>query len=378
MSRWKATASVALLLLAACVPTEAGPSSSPTPSVGSSTVPGAASPSATAEASSTPEAVAPEPITVAAADDALVGDVLLLPHGVVLVGSLAGAPAILTSSDGDTWQVQAEGALGQAGHLAELAEHDSLVLAVGWRSVRVGGGVTDEPLVVVGSQGSPWRAVSGLPLPANVGAQLSGIAADGGRVVVGGVLSDGSLAAWVTADDGVTWTGPNLIPGEPGSSISAMAFSNGEFVVVGEAIGQPSGPGVWRSVDGVDWRADHPVAHGGSLADVAATDAGAFAVGHNGEGGATVWSLAESPPAPVEPPDVEDLYALAPAGRSILVAAPNAPTTPVLLLAQSGWSPLRLAGAGTSTLRAMSAANGQFVVAGDDGSGVKVWRGSFD
>lgn len=159
MSRWKPTAPAALLLLAACGPTEAEPPSSPTPAVGSSIDPGVASPSATAEASSTPEAAAPEAITVAAADDALVGDVILLSHGVVLVGSLAGAPAILTSSDGDTWQVQAEGALGQAGYLAELAEHGSLVLAVGWRSVRVGGGVADEPLVVVGSQDGPWQAV---------------------------------------------------------------------------------------------------------------------------------------------------------------------------------------------------------------------------
>ena len=143
--------------------------------------PGAASPSATAEASPTPEAVAPTPVTVAAADDALVGDVLLLPQGLVLVGSLAGAPAIWTSSDGDTWQIQAEGTLGQAGHLADLTEHHGLVLAVGWRSVQQSGGIADEPLVVVGGKGDPWRAVNGLPLPARTRAQLSGIATDGGR-----------------------------------------------------------------------------------------------------------------------------------------------------------------------------------------------------
>lgn len=376
MSPWKAMASATLLLLAACVPTEAEPS--PPPSVGDSIVAGTASPSATAEASSTPEAVAPAPVTVAAADDALVGDMLLLSQGLVLVGSLAGAPAIWTSSDGDTWQSQAEGALGRAGHLAELAEDDGLVLAVGWRSVQVGGGIADEPLVVVGGRGGPWRPVAGLPLPANVGGQLSGIAVDGGRVVIVGVLSDGSLAAWLTTDDGATWTGPNLLPSEPGSSISAMAFSDGEFVAVGEAIGQPSGPGVWRSADGVEWSFDHPVARGGSMADVAATDGGAVAVGHDGEGRASVWSLDESPPAPVEPPEVDDLYAIAPAGGLIVVAAPNAPSTPILLLTESGWSPLRLAGAGTTTMRAVSAANGQFVVAGDDGSGVKVWRGSID
>lgn len=376
MSPWKAMASATLLLLAACVPTEAEPS--PTPSARNSTVPRTASPLATAEASSTPEAVAPAPVTVAAADDALAGDVLLLPQGLVLVGSLRGTPAIWTSSDGDTWQIQAEGALGQAGHLAELTELDGLILAVGWRSIRVDGGIANEPLVVVGDQSGAWRAVSDLPLPANVGAQLSGIARDGGRVAVGGVLSDGSLAAWVTTDDGATWAGPNVLPSEPGSSISAMVSSRGEFVAVGEALGRTSGPGVWRSIDGVEWIADHPVTRGGSLADVAAMEGGAVAVGHDGQGQATVWSLDASPPAPVEPPDVDDLYAIAPSGSSFLVAAPNAPSTPVHLLTQSGWSPLRLAGAGTTTLRAMSAVNGQFVVAGDDGSGVMVWRGRFD
>lgn len=352
--------------------------SSTVPSVHASTLPTAAPPSATAEASSTPEAVAPEPITVATGDDALVGDVILLQDGVVVVGSLGGEPAVWTSSDGDTWQMQPVGRLGEAGHLAEASAVDGLVLAVGWRSVPVGGAMADEPLVVAGGQGGPWRAVSGLPLPPNVSAQLSGIAAGRGRVVVGGVLSDGSLAAWVTTDDGVSWVGPNVLPSEPGSSIAAMAFGDGEFIAVGESIGLPSGPGVWRSPDGVTWSADHPSAGGGSLADVALTDGGPIAVGHDGEGHATVWSLTDSPPAPVEPPDVDDLYALAPIDGSILVAAPNAPSMPVLLMSDSGWTSVRLTGAGTVTLRAAAAANGQFVVAGDDGSGVKVWRGSLD
>jgi len=379
MSGWKALSSAVLLLLTACVTAETEAPASAVPSVGNSTVPSAATPSASPPASSTPEATAPGPITVAVADDALVGDVLLLPDGLVLIGSLGGAPAVWTSPDGDTWQTHPEGMLGEAGHLAEAVEVDGLVLAVGWRSVPVGGAMADEPLVVVGGQGDPWRAVRGLPLPENVGALLTGIAADrGGRVVIGGVLSDGSLAAWVTTDSGVTWTGPNRLPSEPGSSIAAMAFAGGEFIAVGESIGLASGPGVWRSVDGVAWSADHPSASGGSMADVTMTERGPFAVGHDGEGHATVWSLSESPPASVEPPDVDDLYAIAPIGGSILVAAPNAPSTPLLLLTESGWSPLRLAGAGTNTLRAVATANGQFVVAGDDGSGVKVWRGSLD
>lgn len=370
--------SAAALLLAACAPAETTAPSSTVPSADDSTAPSAAPPTATPEASSTPEAVAPAPITVAAADDALVGDVLLLPDGLVIVGSLAGAPAVWTSVDGDTWEMQAEGTLGQAGHLADATEVDGLVLAVGWRSVPVGGAMAQEPLVVAGSRAGSWRAVSGLPLPANVRAQLSGVAADRGQVVVSGLLSDGSLAAWVTTDDGVTWAGPNLLPSEAGSSIAAMAVADGEYIAVGESIGLPSGPGVWRSADGVAWRGDHPSAGGGSLADVAMTDRGPVAVGHDGEGHATVWSLNESSPAPIEAPDVDDLYAIAPIGRSILVAAPNAPSTPLLVLTDSGWTPLRLAGAGTTTLRAVSAVNGQFVVAGDDGSGVKAWRGDLD
>lgn len=378
MSRWMALVPAAALLLASCAPGETVPPSSAVPSVDHSTAPSAAPPSATAETSPTPEAVAPEPISVAAGDDALVGDALLVPDGVVVVGSLGGEPAVWTSTDGDVWQMQAEGSLGSAGHLAEASAVDGLVLAVGWRSVPVGGAMADEPLVVAGGQGGPWRAVSGLPLPPSVRAQLSGIAADRGRVVVGGILSDGSLAAWVTTDNGVSWAGPNVLPSEPGSSIAALRFGDGEFIAVGESIGLPSGPGVWRSPDGVAWTADHPPAGGGSLADVAMTERGPIAVGHDGDGHATVWSLSESPPFPLEPPDVDDLYAVAPIAGSVLVAAPNAPSTPLLLLTDDGWSPLRLAGAGTATLRAVSAANGQFIVAGDDGSGVKVWRGSLD
>lgn len=378
MSRWRIVVPAAALLLAGCAPAETAMPSSTVPSVHASTLPSAAPPSATAEASPTPEAAALEPITVANGDDALVGDALLLQDGVVVVGSLGGEPAVWTSTDGDTWQTQPVGRLGEAGHLAEASAVDGLVLAVGWRSVPVGGAMADEPLVVAGGQGGPWRAVSGLPLPTNVSAQLSGIAADRGRVVVGGVLSDGSLAAWVTTDSGVSWAGPNVLPSEPGSSIAGMAFAAGEFIAVGESIDLPSGPGVWRSPDGVAWRADHPSAGGGSLAALDTTERGPIAVGHDGEGHATVWSLSESPPALVEPPDVDDLYAIAPIAGSILVAAPNAPSTPVLLLTDNGWSSLRLAGAGTATLRAVAAANGQFVVAGDDGSAVKVWRGSLD
>jgi hypothetical protein len=129
---------------------------------------------------------------------------------------------------------------------------------------------------------------------------------------------------------------------------------------------------------GAEWSADHPGASGGSMAAVAMTDRGPFAVGHDGDGHAIVWSLGESPPAPIEPPDVDDLYAIAPIGGSILVAAPNAPSTPLLVLTQGGWAPLRLGSAETTTLRAVSADNGQFVVAGDGGLGVKVWRGSLD
>lgn len=108
------------------------------------------------------------------------------------------------------------------------------------------------------------------------------------------------------------------------------------------------------------------------------TEGGPIAVGHDGAGRATVWSLSESPPAPLDPPDVDDLYAIAPIGSSILVAAPNAPSTPLLVLTESGWSSLKLAGAGTTTLRAVATANGQFLVAGDDGFGVKAWRGDLD
>ena len=263
----KLLAPAAVLLLMACGPANTDAPSA-TMSPGHSPVASAASPSATATPSSTPKA--PEPNTVAAGDDALVGDVLLLPASLVLIGSIGGSPAIWTSTVGETWQMQAEEALGATGHLADVIEHDGLVLAVGWRSERVGGAIADEPLVVAGGNGDAWRVLGGLPLPPDVRAQLHGIATDGRRVVIGGLLSDGSLAAWVTTDSGVTWAGPNVFPTEPGSSIAAMTFADNEFLAVGESIGQQSGPGVWRSRDGLEWSADDLLARGGSIEEAKA------------------------------------------------------------------------------------------------------------
>lgn len=388
MSRWLTMVLAVVLLLAACapaptgsVPTEPAPTHSqlsPLATVDETSAPSPPSPTATEEPTPSVQAAAPSPVTVAAADDALVGDALWLADGLVVVGSLDGVPTAWTSTDGETWQAQGAGMLGEAGHLTEASAFGGLVVAVGWRSVRVGGGMTNEPLVVAGRLGGPWRPVTGLPLPPNVRVQLTGVAADGRRVVVGGVLSDGRLASWVTTDDGVTWTGPNAIPSEPGSSIAAMTFAEGEFISVGESIGMTSGPAVWRSPDGASWSADHPQVAGGSLADVASTEGGPVAVGHDGEGHATVWALRHTPPVAIEPPDVDDLYGVTGIGDSILVAAPNAASTPLLFLTESGWTPLRLTGAGSSTLRAVAASGQGFLVAGDDGSSVLAWRGSLD
>ncbi len=206
--------------------------------------------------------------TVASGDQALVGDLQAAGSTLVLVGGIDGDPAVWTSDAGTTWRRESVAGLSRGGHLADAISYRDGVVAVGWASQQVGGSVVDRPIVVART-GDIWRVVGSLPLPDGLGGLLTGVAASDTHVVVAGALSDGSPATWITADEGASWAGPSLLPGEPGSSVSAVTFVDREFIAVGEVVGAPSAPAVWRSPDGQTWELESPES-GGAMADVAA------------------------------------------------------------------------------------------------------------
>lgn len=315
-------------------------------------------------------------VTVAEGEEAVVGDLESSNGSWFLVGGLDGEPTVWASTDGQAWNLQLLPELSdRSGQLTAATAYDDGVLAVGWLSQQVGGSIIDRPLIASGRSGGPWQVFTGLPLPADSGGLLTGVAANGPNLAVAGTLSDGSPAAWVSTDEGRNWMGPVGLPGEKGSSVAGIVHDSDQLIAVGEVIAAPSGPAVWRSDDGRRWDVESLDARG-SMADLVQTAFGPIAVGHDGDGNAAVWSLDQATAEPLMAPDAGDLIALSPVADSIMVASADSPAGPLWFLTDEEWMSISLELEGATVVRALSGSGFGFMAAGDDGSIVRVWVGS--
>ena len=229
----------------------------------------------------------------------------------------------------------------------------------------------DRPIVVAGAPGNTWQVIGNVPLPVGIGGLLAGLVAVDNDVVVVGTLSDGTPSAWVSSDDGHSWTGPTALPAAKGSSVAAIEYSGGEYVAVGESVGPSSGPGVWRSPDGITWVSDDSSGTG-SMAALRDTPSGLIAVGNDGTGAAAIRSLDGASARLLRPPDLAELSSVADLAGRLMVASAAPVSQPIWQLTTSGWEPVDVGEATTGTVHALAASASSFAAAGDDGLTIRV------
>jgi hypothetical protein len=201
------------------------------------------------------------PLPVAAADDAhdlIIGledharGIVATQDRLIAVGSVADAPAIWISSDGETWErLEDDDLHGPAGHLGligHVAAGPAGIVAVG----TVGAGDTHQLLAWWSADGRDWvRATTAI-----VGFRVMDVIAgpDGFVMAVDG---DGPRKAsfWHSAD-GRVWNvavdHPSFLKAVP----SDLAMRDGTIVAVGwRSSGSDVSPAAWTSPDGHTWTA---------------------------------------------------------------------------------------------------------------------------
>lgn len=351
-----------------------GPSLIPPPSLTNHSASAAPSPRpvSTATPTSSPTVARPDVTvaTVASGDRAQVGDLIGIGDGWVLAGSLDGAPALWTSTDGIIWvREEISGLEERLGHLSALASRNDTMVAVGESTQQLSGGILHRPLAVVGRPGE-WRVTENFPRPPAVSAQLINVAWSEAGLVAGGLVAEGNPSTWVSVDAGATWEGPAALPADhPASSVSELVYAINEFVAVGEAIGVTTGPGVWRSPNGIEWEAQE-VPSGGSMAGAVDTDRGPLAVGHDGEN-ATVWLLA-APAERLDAPDTRALNSVVVVDQHPVVAT-TSPGSHVWIQTADGWTAVELEVDNRFNIRSLAAQGTMVMAAGDDGTSIRTY-----
>ncbi len=248
---------------------------------------------------------------------AYVEDVAILGNRFVAVGGIDRAAAFWVGEAGAWRRVSPEA--GLPGDDADLVRGRAVVetagalVAVGssFTGGGLGGGDTGAGVVWTSPDGISWAQVDTDVFAGPPGTQtdVTGVAADGRRVVMVGVESvdeEGSSQprAWVSDDQGATWEAADVDQGDGDgfTAITGVAVSPQRFVAVGfdQYIGDAAA--VWTSVTGRTWeRVEHDEAVFGGGLDLSArmvaagwADGRAFAIGNVRQGAAFTLGLWES------------------------------------------------------------------------------------
>ena len=154
---------------------------------------------------------------------ATMGGVAAAGATLVVVGQASnGAPAVWTSSDGQTWSRAATSGLPTDAEVRDVAGGGPGVIAVG----REGGNAASW----TSTDGRTWR--QGPPSGALAGARMLHIVTTSRRFIAVGTVSDGSGAAW-TSPDGTSWTKLDLGESFAGATVGAVGEMGGRTVVFG-------------------------------------------------------------------------------------------------------------------------------------------------
>jgi hypothetical protein len=162
---------------------------------------------------------------------------------------------LLASSDGENWELRTISGYTNPGPVFYL--HDRFIMVV----TKAGGSGN---AILYSTDGVQWSETTAPYYPET-------FTYGGGRYV--GI--NGSLGATIISEDGVNFTGAQLLPVLGG--VNRVTYSNGLFVAVGGGI-HPNG--LWTSTDGENWSATDPFSINGRVtapgAFIAANDSGVF------------------------------------------------------------------------------------------------------
>ena len=171
-------------------------------------------------------------------------DVLRVPSGWVIGGTVDGSPAVLTSEDLGSWTTTLLDGEGRVEHLAVAA--DGRIAAFGCRTE--GSESSCDPVAWSSPDGDTWAegTIDALRIE-DVTAWRGGFVATGHRE------PGTSSRSWISSD-GTSWeAGPEI----RGASIAAVIEVDGRLIAGGSAPGDNGiqAPRLWVSDDGLEWEA---------------------------------------------------------------------------------------------------------------------------
>jgi serine/threonine-protein kinase len=234
-----------------------------------------------------------------AADQAMLA-VIPVPTGWIAAGwDRSGGDmdaAIWMSRDGTSWTLGTAPPFGGDGQqtIAAIAAIGDRIVAVGWTSGPDG---DLEAAAWIGTD-TQWSRIQDGDLGGPDDQRFLAVAASSDRIVAAG--ADGGHPALWSSTDGRRWAraaGAGASDGDPAGAIHAVTLSGVGWVAGGwNDMDGARRPAVWRSADGVTWRADPDLPGGADGTDgwiAALVDPGngsLLAAGSSGPGAVTTWT----------------------------------------------------------------------------------------